>query len=94
METLATTITAHVIGRVQGVSFRAWTKRQADDLGLSGWVANDPDGSVRAVFSGSERAVSEIADLLREGPSGAEVHNVVIVPGEPEGPPTGFEIRG
>jgi acylphosphatase len=46
--------TCHVLihGRVQGVSFRAWTQHQAVLHGLKGWVRNRRDGTVEAVFSG------------------------------------------
>jgi acylphosphatase len=49
----------HVIihGRVQGVSFRAWTQHQAELHGLKGWVRNRRDGTVEAVFSGPENLV-------------------------------------
>jgi len=92
MDTPLISISAHVIGRVQGVGFRDWTRRQASDLGLSGWVANEADGSVRAVFTGPDRAVEEIATLLRTGPPAAEVHNVVIVRGEPEFSHSDFKV--
>ena len=56
-------------GRVQGVwSFRWETQRQADRLGVTGWVRNEPDGSVAGHFEG-ERA-GELVDLV---PSGAGV---------------------
>lgn len=52
---------AHVVfeGLVQGVFFRANTKRCADTLGLTGWVRNRQDGSVEAVFEGEEDKVRE-----------------------------------
>jgi acylphosphatase len=45
---------AHVriVGRVQGVGYRAWTVDEARRRGLSGWVRNRSDGDVEAVFSG------------------------------------------
>ncbi len=52
-------IRAHVFfdGLVQGVFFRANTKRCADSLGLTGWVRNTRDGRVEAMFEGEEKAV-------------------------------------
>jgi hypothetical protein len=44
-----------VTGRVQGVSYRAWTRDEARRLGLGGWVCNESDGSVRALVVGPPR---------------------------------------
>jgi len=60
-------------GRVQGVGYRAWTEYTALERGLQGWVRNRRDGSVEAVFSGSEEAVLTIIELCRDGPPGARV---------------------
>jgi acylphosphatase len=66
-----------ITGLVQGVSFRFYTKRKADSLGLAGWVRND-DGGVEAVFEGPEDKVKEMLDWCRKGPSFARVDNVDI----------------
>jgi len=57
-------IRAHVMfdGLVQGVFFRANTKRCADSLGLTGWVRNTHDGRVEAVFEGEEKTVNDAID--------------------------------
>jgi acylphosphatase len=65
-----------VVGRVQGVAYRAWTVRQASALGLSGWVRNRRDGSVEAVFAGPDEAVREMTRRCRRGPSLARVVEV------------------
>ncbi len=65
-----------VAGKVQGVGFRWWTKSQAHDLGVSGWVRNDPDGTVEVLLRGEPERVGEMAARLREGPRGAEVASV------------------
>lgn len=49
-------------GRVQGVFFRANTKRKAEAIGINGYVRNMPDGSVEAVFEGDKKLVKEIID--------------------------------
>ncbi|TIX83542.1 MAG: acylphosphatase, partial [Mesorhizobium sp.] len=54
-------------GRVQGVSFRVWTRTEAEKLGLSGWVRNEDDGSVTALIVGAEGAVSTMMNRLWEG---------------------------
>ena len=46
-----------VLGRVQGVGYRAWTEREAQARGLQGWVRNRHDGTVEAVFAGPADAV-------------------------------------
>lgn len=60
-------------GRVQGVGFRAWTEMMAVEQGLEGWVRNRRDGSVEAVFAGSQNAVLAMIALCRQGPPGARV---------------------
>ena len=81
-----------VRGMVQGVFFRVETRDRARSLGLSGWVTNAPDGTVRAAFEGDEERVESMLDWCRRGPSGASVHSVDVTWGEPEGE-QGFSIR-
>ena len=73
-----TTKHVHVTGRVQGVSFRAWTQQQAASLDVSGWVRNRSDGSVEAVISGDDRAVETLIAALRDGPPAAKVADVRV----------------
>jgi acylphosphatase len=70
---------AVVRGRVQGVGFRYWVVRRASGLGLSGWVANELDGTVRCVAEGNAGALDELEELLRTGPAGAIVETVQAV---------------
>jgi acylphosphatase len=65
-----------VTGRVQGVFFRAWTKQQADDLGVTGWVRNRPDGSVEALVAGDDDAVRALIDRMGHGPAAAHVEGL------------------
>lgn len=80
-----------VHGRVQGVFFRDTTRRTAESRGVSGWVRNNPDGSVEAVFEGPEDAVDAMVRFAREGPRGALVESAKIRDEPPEGL-TGFRI--
>jgi acylphosphatase len=80
-----------VHGRVQGVFFRDTTRRAAESRGVSGWVRNNPDGSVEAVFEGPEDAVDSMVRFSREGPRGATVQHVDVRDEEPENL-TGFRI--
>ena len=73
-----------VTGRVQGVFFRGWTQDQANELGVSGWVRNCPDGSVEAHLAGEESAVQEMIGRLHDGPPSAVVGRVDASDTEPE----------
>ena len=84
----------HVIarGRVQGVWFRDSTQERARARGVDGWVRNQRDGSVEAVFEGSPEAVEALVTWCREGPRSARV-DALDVTEEPEEALHGFEIR-
>ena len=81
-----------VTGRVQGVFFRAWTREQAQSLGLSGWVRNCPDGSVAAHLTGEEVAVEQMIERLHSGPPSAAVEEVDVVEAAPDESGR-FEVR-
>ena len=67
---------ATAIGRVQGVGFRYFVLREAMALGLSGWVANTADGSVRCVAEGPRDRLERLLERLGEGPAAAAVDHV------------------
>ena len=69
-------VRAIVRGTVQGVGFRAFAVREAERLGLDGWVRNRRDGTVEAVLSGDAAAVDRMLMALGVGPPGASVVNV------------------
>jgi acylphosphatase len=81
-----------VHGQVQGVFFRETTRRMAQQRGLVGWVRNNPDGSVEAVFEGDPDAVERLVAFSREGPRGADVQRVEVFDEDPEGL-EGFGVR-
>jgi len=85
---------AHVVvtGRVQGVFFRTETRDRARSLGLGGWVRNNGDGTVEAVFEGDEERVESMVEWCRRGPAGAEVEAVDVEREEPVGE-AGFRVR-
>jgi acylphosphatase len=86
----------HVIisGRVQGVFFRSETKNMADQLGLTGWVKNRPDGKVEAVFEGPKEQVLKMLDWCKKGPISAKVEKVERTRDKVEKEEyRGFEIR-
>lgn len=68
---------ARVVGRVQGVGYRVFALREADRLGLAGFVANEPDGSVRVVAEGDRRILDALHVRLEEGPPAAIVDRVI-----------------
>jgi acylphosphatase len=67
---------ANVQGRVQGVSFRYYTRLEANGLGLTGWVRNERDGSVTVVAEGTEEGLETFLEFLHLGPPGARVSGV------------------
>lgn len=86
---------AHVVvsGRVQGVFFRAEARDRAASLSLDGWVRNNPDGTVEAVFEGERDRVESMVEWCRRGPAHAEVENVEVAWGAPRGE-AGFAVSG
>ena len=83
---------AVVHGNVQGVFFRDSARREAERLGVAGWITNNPDGTVEAVFEGDEEAVESMLGFCREGPSRADVERVEVSEQEPERL-DGFSVR-
>lgn len=72
----AVALSAVVHGRVQGVGFRFSARSRARKLNLTGWVRNEPDGTVRIMCEGSRERVEQFKAWLREGPPGAHVTHV------------------
>ena len=70
------TLRVRVQGRVQGVGFRFATYRQAEELGLAGWVRNCVDGSVEGLFQGPRAQLERMLEWCREGPRFAHVESV------------------
>ncbi len=66
----------HFEGRVQGVWFRANTKKIAEKLDVKGWVKNLADGRVEAVFQGDEDVLDEVVDTVIEEQGAARVDSV------------------
>lgn len=65
-----------VNGRVQGVGFRWFVRREAEELGLAGRVRNLADGRVEVAVSGPPEALSAFRERLRTGPPGARVSRI------------------
>jgi acylphosphatase len=65
-------------GRVQGVGFRHFTRMNARELNIKGWVKNRSDGKVEAVIQGSSDSIDEMLERLRKGPGSARVDDIKI----------------
>jgi acylphosphatase len=86
-------VRAVVSGRVQGVWYRQGCRREAERLGVVGWVANRPDGSVEIEAEGPRAAVGDLLAWARHGPARAVVERVVIEDLAAAGG-LGFRVRG
>jgi acylphosphatase len=80
-----------ITGRVQGVAYRASMARQADALGINGWVRNRSDGSVEAMVAGTPEQVAAMMNWARRGPPAAQVEHVAVELGSGEF--SRFELR-
>jgi acylphosphatase len=82
-----------VSGLVQGVGFRYFVLRQAERIGVDGWVRNTASGEVEVRASGSADQLAGLEQSLWKGPRFSRVANVEILEGGDEwGPVTGFEV--
>lgn len=81
-----------ISGQVQGVFFRDCTRREANRLGVTGWVRNCADGTVQAHLEGPAAAVAELVLWCREGPRHATVEDLRVSEAEPAGH-AHFQIR-
>ena len=69
---------AVVRGRVQGVFFRDFVRRHADQLNLRGYVRNLPDGGVEVVAEGERPALERLLEYLKEGPPAARGEEFLV----------------
>jgi acylphosphatase len=87
-----------VEGQVQGVGFRVFTAKTANQLGLTGWVCNRLDGSVELMAEGPVEALQALIHALHRGPNGARIDMVRALDGDgaeisvAENMPATFEI--
>ncbi len=83
-----------IIGRVQGVFYRASTLEQAQSLNLTGWVKNLPDASVEILAEGPRYALEELINWSRRGPPEAMVEDVIVRWGKYQDEFRTFRISG
>ncbi len=89
-------IEVHVFaeGRVQGVGYRDFVRRSAEQFGVSGWVRNCSDGSVEARLRGAPDRVEAVVANMRRGPRFAEVANLRVEPRQDhDSAMIGFAVR-
>jgi acylphosphatase len=86
-----------VRGRVQGVGFRWFVEREANSLGIVGWVRNNEDSTVELVAAGSAEQLASLQAKLTVGPRASRVDRVdetEVAPEELEGNLKAFTIQG
>jgi acylphosphatase len=81
------------MGRVQGVGFRYFVWREAEALGVDGWVRNRADGTVEALVRGATAELDRLKERVQEGPRSSRVTSVRVTDEPDEDVPQGFEIR-
>jgi acylphosphatase len=83
-----------VRGRVQGVGFRWFVEREAQLLGIAGWVRNNSDGSVEVMAVGTPDQLLGLRSRLRQGPRAARVDDVEESESSPIAGLNTFRIEG
>ena len=69
---------AIIHGHVQGVSFRYYTVQEAQKLGITGWVRNEPDNTGQVVAEGSQEQLDALIDFLHVGSPSANIAEIYI----------------
>jgi acylphosphatase len=85
-------VEVRITGYVQGVSFRMYAAREADRLGVAGWVRNHRDGAVEARFQGDDESVEEMLSWCQSGSPAAHVENVEVREVEVDDSAGGFSV--
>jgi len=82
-----------VYGKVQGIFFRANTLKVATDLGITGWVKNESDGSVQIAAEGREEQLAQLLSWCEKGPTYGNVSKVEYCENELENFKTFWIVR-
>ena len=72
------TVNMKITGKVQGVGFRYFVLRQAQELGINGWVSNKSNGNVEAFAQGEKADLEQFIAKVKEGPSFSRVEDVSL----------------
>ncbi len=86
-------LSLRIRGRVQGVGYRAATRKQARALALRGWVRNEQDGTVTVVAEGPRDDLTALRGVCEQGPPFARVDQVEAIWDDATGEFPGFDIR-
>lgn len=84
---------AKIIGKVQGVGFRHFTRRIAEDTGVTGWVRNRRDRTVETLAEGTKPQLETFIHRVKQGPRAGYVENLVDDWSESSGEFKNFRIR-
>lgn len=82
-----------ISGKVQGVFFRASTRKVANEIGVTGWVRNVPNGMVEVVAEGRKNQLDRLIEFCKKGPEGAKVEDIEINWEKYKGEFKDFEIK-
>jgi acylphosphatase len=88
------TVSGTIYGRVQGVGFRYFAQNKALELGIRGWVRNNPNGSVGFLAQGDDQALERFMQSLQVGPIGSRVERAQFQWSQESEEQVQFEIRG
>jgi acylphosphatase len=67
-----------ITGGVQGVGYRSWFRRQAQEFGVTGWVKNRDDGAVEAIIQGDKQQLETLIQRAKQGPDVGWVEDVLV----------------
>ena len=87
-----TTLQLIISGKVQGVSYRAWFRSAAENLGITGWVRNLSNGNVEALITGPHDKIEELINSAYKGSAYSDVAHIDISEQESYNVPCEFEI--
>ncbi len=87
------TVRIFVLGFVQGVGFRRFIRKNAQKLGIKGWVRNTSDGRVEIVAQGAKEQIEELKKIAEKGTIFSDVKGIVVDNLEESEVFEGFELR-
>jgi acylphosphatase len=86
------TVNMVITGKVQGVGFRYFVLRQAQELGIYGWVSNKPNGDVEALAQGDKEDLDQFIAKVKQGSAFSRVDDVILNWDDGQENYTSFEI--